>query len=161
MFFLWESNFIDLNKIYSANFTMQNHLFPYHVPNPVALNVFKLLFSIFVLITAFPKCQCISNITSTSNYVHLKHWCYRKPSVAQRLAVSITATSKTHLLLLTFSAQLENGLLKGFVFAPDQRHQGSECVISCQKPTELTHSTDENVCHIYLYYLLYFSWFGN
>lgn len=40
-----------------------------------------------------------------------------KPSVVHRLAVSITAPSETHLLLLTFSAQLENGPLKGFVFA--------------------------------------------
>lgn len=156
MFSLWESNFIDLNKIYSAELP-----FPYHVPNPVALNVFKLLFSVFVLITAVPKCQCISNKTNTSNYVHLKHWCYRKPSVAHRVAVSITAPSKTHLLLLTFSAQLENGSLKGFVFALDQRYQGSECVFSCQKPTEPTHNTDGNGCHMYLYHLLYFSWFRN
>lgn len=151
MFSLWESNFIDLNKIHSAELP-----FTYHVLNPVALNVFKLLFSVLVLITAFPKCQCISNRTNTSNYVHLKHWCYRKPGFARGLAVSITAPSETHLLLLTFSAQLENGPLKGFVFALDQRHRGSECVFSCREPTEKTNSRDENGCHLYSYHLLYF-----
>lgn len=41
----------------------------------------------------------------------------------------------THLLLVTFSAQLDNGPLKGFVFTPRQRCQVKEDVFSCQKPS--------------------------